>query len=135
MDWDSFLTEAAQQVGMNERAVTVVQERDPKGLYAKVAAGQLKGFTGVDDPYEPPLNAEINMKNYEMTIQESVDVLMRALVKEGCLVGGPTLPEGLPYPDGDEIIEEMKSGNYENLVATFDKYFGDYVILERLYEI
>jgi hypothetical protein len=33
--------------------------------------------------------------------------------------------------DGDEIIEEMKSGNYENLVATFDKYFGDYVILER----
>ena len=85
--------------------LTVVQERDPKGLYAKVAAGQLKGFTGVDDPYEPPLNAEINMKNYEMTIQESVDVLMRALVKEGCLVGGPTLPEGLPYPDGDEIID------------------------------
>jgi hypothetical protein len=33
--------------------------------------------------------------------------------------------------DGDKIIEEMKSGNYENLVATFDKYFGDYVILER----
>jgi hypothetical protein len=29
----------------------------------------------------------------------------------------------------------MKSGNYENLVATFDKYFGDYVILERWYEI
>jgi hypothetical protein len=33
--------------------------------------------------------------------------------------------------DGNPIIEEMKSGNYENLVATFDKYFGDYVILER----
>ena len=85
--------------------LTIVQDRDPKGLYAKVAAGQLKGFTGVDDPYEAPLHAEINMKNYEMTIQESVDVLMRALVKEGCLVGGPTLPEGLPYPDGDEIID------------------------------
>ena len=33
--------------------------------------------------------------------------------------------------DGNQIIEEMKSGDYENLVATFDKHFGDYVILER----
>lgn len=33
--------------------------------------------------------------------------------------------------DGDAIITEMKSGNYENLVQVFDRYFGDYVILER----
>ena len=33
--------------------------------------------------------------------------------------------------DGDQIINEMKSGNYENLVQVFDRYFGDYVILER----
>jgi hypothetical protein len=33
--------------------------------------------------------------------------------------------------DGDRIINEMKSGNYENLVQVFDRYFGDYVILER----
>jgi hypothetical protein len=33
--------------------------------------------------------------------------------------------------DGDQIITEMKSSNYENLVAVFDHYFGDYVILER----
>ena len=33
--------------------------------------------------------------------------------------------------DGDMIIAEMKSGNYENLVQVFDRYFGDYVILER----
>lgn len=83
----------------------VVQERDPKGLYKKVAAGELKGFTGVDDPYEAPTHAEINMKNYEMTIQESVDLIMRELKRHGVLVGGPTLPEGLPYPDGDEIID------------------------------
>lgn len=85
--------------------LTVVQERDPKGLYKKVAAGELKGFTGVDDPYEAPPNAEIVMKNHDMTIQESVDMIMRALVKEGVLVGGPTLPNGLPYPDGDEIVD------------------------------
>jgi hypothetical protein len=33
--------------------------------------------------------------------------------------------------DGDQIITEMKLGDYENLVAVFDRYFGDYVILER----
>jgi len=33
--------------------------------------------------------------------------------------------------DGNQIIDEMKSGDYENLVQVFDRYFGDYVILER----
>ena len=91
--------------------LNVVQERDPKGLYKKVAAGELKGFTGVDDPYEAPTHAEISMKNYEMTVQEAVDVIMRALKREGILVGGPTLPEGLPYPDGDEIIDLVIPAN------------------------
>lgn len=49
--------------------LTVVQERDPKGLYKKVAAGELKGFTGVDDPYEAPAHAEIAMKNHDMSVQ------------------------------------------------------------------
>jgi 3'-phosphoadenosine 5'-phosphosulfate synthase len=85
--------------------LTVVQDRDPKGLYKKVAAGELKGFTGVDDPYEAPEHAEIVLKNQDMSVQESVDVIMRELVKHGILVGGPTLPNGLPYPDGDELID------------------------------
>ncbi len=85
--------------------LSVVQERDPKGLYQKVAAGELKGFTGVDDPYEAPVNAEISLKNQEMSVQEAVDVIMRKLTKEGVLVGGPTLKNGLPYPDGDEIVD------------------------------
>lgn len=43
--------------------LSVVQDRDPKGLYKKVAAGELKGFTGVDDPYEAPTHAELSIKN------------------------------------------------------------------------
>ena len=82
-----------------------VQDRDPKGLYAKVAAGELKHFTGVDDPYEAPENPELRIKNHELSIQESVDIIMRKLREEGCLVGGPSLPHGLPYPDGDELID------------------------------
>jgi len=52
------------------------------------------GFTGVDDPYEAPLNAEIVIPNYKMSIEQSVDLIMRKLKEEGCLVGGPTLPHG-----------------------------------------
>ena len=85
--------------------LSVVQERDPKGLYKKVAAGELKGFTGVDDPYEAPEHPELAIKNQEMSVQAAVDIIMRKLVEEGVLVGGPTLPKGLPYPDGDEIID------------------------------
>jgi adenylylsulfate kinase-like enzyme len=43
-------------------------------------------FTGVDDPYEEPLHPEINMKNYEMTVQQSVDVIMKKLREEGVYI-------------------------------------------------
>jgi len=39
----------------------VCELRDPKGLYKKARAGELKGFTGIDDPYEPPLKPEIHL--------------------------------------------------------------------------
>jgi len=83
----------------------VVQERDPKGLYKKVAAGELKGFSGVDDPYEAPPHPELRIKNKELGIQASVDVIKRKLVEEGILTGSPTFDHGMPYPDGDEIVD------------------------------
>jgi adenylylsulfate kinase len=50
--------------------VGVCEERDPKGLYKKARTGQLKGFTGVDDPYEPPLHPELIMKAETSSPQE-----------------------------------------------------------------
>ena len=41
--------------------LSVCEERDPKGLYKAARAGKIKGFTGIDDPYEEPENAEIEM--------------------------------------------------------------------------
>lgn len=41
--------------------VDVCEQRDPKGLYRQARAGKLKGFTGIDDPYEPPLNPELHL--------------------------------------------------------------------------
>ncbi|KAJ3704565.1 hypothetical protein LUZ61_008270 [Rhynchospora tenuis] len=43
----------------------VCESRDPKGLYKLARAGKIKGFTGIDDPYEPPLNCEIEIKQEE----------------------------------------------------------------------
>lgn len=47
--------------------VEVCEKRDPKGLYKKARAGEIKGFTGVDDPYEPPLHPEIVLNTAKVT--------------------------------------------------------------------
>ncbi len=43
--------------------IEVCEARDPKGLYAKARAGELTGFTGIDDPYEPPVSAELVLRD------------------------------------------------------------------------
>merc|ERR1719313_3085789 len=57
----------------------VVKARDPKGLYAKVAKGMIKNFTGIDAPYEPPLKPEVVLKTHDLPIEKSVDILIDAL--------------------------------------------------------
>tara|TARA_B100000575_G_C23118602_1_gene646987 strand:+ start:536 stop:1108 length:573 start_codon:yes stop_codon:yes gene_type:complete len=52
-------------------------ERDPKGLYKKAINGEIRGFTGIDAPYEEPQNAEIEIKN--MTIEKSVEHIINKL--------------------------------------------------------
>jgi len=52
-------------------------QRDPKGLYKKALNGEIKGFTGIDAPYEEPQNPEIVIKN--MTIDESVNFIINSL--------------------------------------------------------
>jgi adenylylsulfate kinase len=59
--------------------VDVCEQRDQKGLYRKARAGQLSGFTGVDDPYEPPLCPEIECHTDRETVAESVDKIIRYL--------------------------------------------------------
>ncbi|AVX20235.1 MULTISPECIES: adenylyl-sulfate kinase [Carboxydocella] len=54
-------------------------ERDVKGLYKKALAGEIPQFTGVSDPYEPPLNPEIVVKTHEQTHEESVATIIRRL--------------------------------------------------------
>jgi adenylyl-sulfate kinase len=57
--------------------IEVCQERDPKGLYARAKAGQLPGFTGVDDPYEPPADPDVELRciDIEIAVERVLDVL------------------------------------------------------------
>lgn len=59
------------------------EARDVKGLYAKARAGEIKGFTGIDDPYEEPLNPEIICSTAEETIDESVVKVLAKLEELG----------------------------------------------------
>ena len=59
--------------------IEVCEERDVKGLYAKARAGEIKNFTGIDDPYEEPENAEITLDTSTTTLKEEVDSIIAYL--------------------------------------------------------
>ena len=63
------------------------EKRDPKGLYKKARAGEIKNFTGISDPYEAPLAAEIVLNTHEMTLEQEVATLLDALEARGLLSG------------------------------------------------
>jgi len=83
------------------------ENRDPKGLYKKAIAGEIKGFTGVDDPYEVPENPELVVDTMTESPEESLQNVLRALVKLG-------------YLDSDEVMvqgDRMHSGLTDLRVA------------------
>jgi bifunctional enzyme CysN/CysC len=59
----------------------VCEQRDPKGLYKKARAGQFQGFTGVDDPYEPPLSPEVECRTDLESTKESADKVVTEILK------------------------------------------------------
>lgn len=65
--------------------VAVCAERDPKGLYKKAMAGEIKGFTGVspDAPYEAPSQPELHLKTDEKSVEESVETILDYLESKG----------------------------------------------------
>jgi len=60
--------------------LAVCEKRDPKGLYEKARSGLLKGFTGIDAPYEPPEDPEIVVHTHEQSPQESVGLILDDLL-------------------------------------------------------
>jgi sulfate adenylyltransferase len=61
----------------------VCEARDVKGMYAKARRGGLNGFTGIDDPYEPPDHPEITLDTVNHTPQENANFIIEYLVEQG----------------------------------------------------
>merc|ERR1712078_630212 len=60
-----------------------VEARDPKGLYKKAREGKIKGFTGIDAPYEAPENPEVHCRTDQLSITASANKIMEELDKAG----------------------------------------------------
>jgi bifunctional enzyme CysN/CysC len=58
------------------------ERRDPKGLYARARAGQIKGFTGIDAPYEPPEHPELHIRTTEVEVEDAVGRILDRLRDE-----------------------------------------------------
>jgi adenylylsulfate kinase len=61
------------------------EKRDPKGLYKKARAGEIKNFTGIDDPYEAPEAPELILKSHEMSLEAEVEALLALLEARGII--------------------------------------------------
>ena len=64
-------------------ALSEAEKRDPKGLYKKARAGEIKNFTGIDDPYEAPNSPEIHLHTDQMTLEQEVTLIITYLEDNG----------------------------------------------------
>ncbi|QYJ95169.1 adenylyl-sulfate kinase [Shewanella spartinae] len=63
----------------------VCEQRDPKGLYKKARAGEIKHFTGIDSAYEAPVSPEVHVKTAEQSVQQCAEQVVDYLVQQGLL--------------------------------------------------
>jgi len=90
--------------------IDVLRDRDPKGLYEKALKGEIKHFTGIDDPYEEPLDAEVVVETDKETVEQSVSKILKTLEVLNYIP-----PSGLDeYSDEEEekIKERLRSLGY-----------------------
>jgi bifunctional enzyme CysN/CysC len=70
-----------------DTSLAEAEKRDPKGLYRKARLGQIKNFTGIDSPYEPPEHAELRLNTTDMSAEQAADVVIAKLSEAGLLSG------------------------------------------------
>ena len=63
--------------------LATAETRDPKGLYKRARAGEIKNFTGIDDPYEIPINPEIHLHSDKMELADEVSIIVNYLKEQG----------------------------------------------------
>jgi sulfate adenylyltransferase len=75
----------------------VCEQRDHKGMYARARRGEIKGFTGIDDPYEPPQHPEITLDTVAHTAEDNARLILDYLIARGLV----RAPERTANPSGD----------------------------------
>jgi len=91
--------------------IEVCEERDVKGLYARARRGQIKGFTGVDDPYEIPVDPEITLNTVDISPDENAFRIVEILEERGFILPEGTNGNSKPVEDGQEpeIVEAVEA--------------------------
>jgi adenylylsulfate kinase len=87
--------------------IDVCRQRDVKGLYKLADEGKIKGFTGVDDPYEEPDHAELVVETDKETVEESVDRIFAKLEELGYLE-----PEEMPEAEEKVVTDRLAALGY-----------------------
>ncbi len=87
--------------------IEVCRQRDVKGLYKLVDEGKIKGFTGVDDPYEEPEHPELVVETNKETVEESVARIFAKLVELGYLE-----PEEMPEEEARVVTDRLAALGY-----------------------
>jgi len=85
--------------------IEVCESRDVKGLYARARRGQISGFTGVDDPYETPVDPEITLYTVEVTPEENARTIIAYLEEHGYLLPDGAASRGLE-PQAEAVLVE-----------------------------
>lgn len=95
-----------------EAPLEVLIERDVKGLYKKALAGEIPNFTGISDPYEPPLNPEIVVHTAEETPEESVAKILAKLEEMGYIPKAAPEEEVYTEEEQAEVEDRLRSLGY-----------------------
>merc|ERR1719161_2977581 len=85
--------------------LSVVESRDPKGLYKKARAGQIKGFTGIDAPYEAPEKPEIHIRTDQLNIVQAANKILEKL--DGANIHLPRTFRPMPLPEVESVRNEL----------------------------
>lgn len=88
------------------------ESRDVKGLYKKARAGEIKNFTGISDPYEAPEHPDLDIKTGELTLDQSVDFVLKKLKDDGIIVD--TTERVIPDTLYEDVTDEARK-EFENI--------------------
>jgi sulfate adenylyltransferase len=88
------------------------EQRDTKGMYAKARVGEIKNFTGIDDPYEPPQYAEITLDTVSHTPEENARLILERLIRQGFVRA-----EHANETNGLEVAAEERNRNARQAIS------------------